>query len=332
MELRIKNRIIDAPIDEILKEVREETHYQYMKYIGPVIGDNCKITCPFHKDGQERRPSCQVYANEDDPRTYYGTVHCFTCGKQVPLYTLVGHCFGEDDEFGKQWLYDRFGNVFVNKQYELEEILLHPRSDDTNVYLDESELDKYAFYHPYMRQRKITEQVASVFKVGYDKEENAITFPCWDWSGGLVAINRRCVDKKQFRLASGINKAVYLLNFIRQWNINTVIVCESQINALTCWGYGLPAIALMGTGSSEQYEILRKSGIRNYILCLDGDEAGRKGTQKFIKNMNKDVLITDIRMPITKDVNDLTKEEFFDILYKNDVNIEHLQDIVYNIQ
>ena len=87
-------------------------------------------------------------------------------------------------------------------------------------------------------------------------------------------------------------------------------VCESQINALTLWSWGYPAIALFGTGSSHQYDILNKSGIRNYILCFDGDAAGLKGKDRFLQNIRKDVLVSYVPIPMGKDVNDLTKEQF----------------------
>ena len=76
------------------------------------------------------------------------------------------------------------------------------------------------------------------------------------------------------------------------------------------WGFGYPAIALIGTGGKKAYNILRKSGIRIYHLCLDGDLAGRHGILRFIKNMPDDIIIDIIQLPQGKDVNDLTKEEF----------------------
>ena len=93
-------------------------------------------------------------------------------------------------------------------------------------------------------------------------------------------------------------------------NINEVYVAESQIDALTLWGYGYPAIALFGTGGRKSYDILKKSGIRIYHLCLDGDLAGRHGTLRFIKNMPDDVMIDIVYLPDGEDVNDLSKEEF----------------------
>lgn len=66
----------------------------------------------------------------------------------------------------------------------------------------------------------------------------------------------------------------------------------------------------MGIGSEEQYEILRNCDIREFILCFDGDNAGRKATQNFINALGKDKFIKVITMTEGKDVNDLTQEEF----------------------
>ena len=74
--------------------------------------------------------------------------------------------------------------------------------------------------------------------------------------------------------------------------------------------------------SKNMYDILRKSGIRNYILCFDGDNAGRKGAARFKKALAKtETSITDIIMPDGKDVNDLSKEEFKIILQNYGLNL-----------
>ena len=70
---------------------------------------------------------------------------------------------------------------------------------------------------------------------------------------------------------------------------------------------------MFGTGSKYQYDILKRSGIRNYILCFDGDDAGRKGIKRFIDNMPNDVIISIKQIPEGKDVNDLDKETFLNL-------------------
>ena len=313
MELILGNKIITAPIPDILHEVKRQSGNRYLKYIGDVKGDTVKITCPYHKNGQENHPSCHVYARRDSKEIYYGTLHCFSCSKAVPLYSVVGHCLDEDDEYGKQWLCDNFGDVLTETFVDdLEPIVLN--NNKNNKYIDESILDKYNQYHPYMTERKLSFDVLRKFKIGYDAESEMITFPIWDENNNLVMITKRSINSKRFEIPEGIDKPVYLLNFIKNENITTVYVCESQINALTLHSWGYPAIGLIGTGSQKQYDILNKSGIRNYILCFDGDNAGLKGAERFKKHIRKDVIVTQKRIPFGKDVNDLTKEEFENLI------------------
>lgn len=307
MELIIKNKAIVAPISTILRTLKSELSNDLLSYIGPEKNGDVAITCPWHKDGHENRPSCHVFCERNDPNIYYGTVHCFTCGKRAPLYSLIGYCLGGDDALGKEWLVERFGNVFVERQELLPEIVL---DEPTKEYLDNSILSGFNYYHPYLSTRKLSKEVCQYFQVGYDKGTDCITFPVWDENNNLVAITRRSVTGKRFILEGNTDKPVYLLNFVKYFNYTTVCVCESQINTLTCWQWGYPAIGLFGTGSTKQYEILRRSGIRNYILCFDGDEAGYNGSLRFIRNMPDDVFITVKELPPGKDVNDLTKEEF----------------------
>ena len=82
------------------------------------------------------------------------------------------------------------------------------------------------------------------------------------------------------------------------------------INTLYAHSIGYYALGLFGTGSYTQYRELKRSGIRKFILCLDGDRGGRLGTKRFIEAMKEDVLVDVVEMPEGKDLNDLSKEEF----------------------
>ena len=307
MDLIIRGKRIETPIMTILTTLKSELPNGLLKDIEREAQDNIPITCPSHKNGMENRPSCYVYCRRDNAKVEYGRVHCFTCGYNVSLPKFVGDCFNQSEEFGKSWLIQRFGTMVEMDVDYLEPIILETPKKN---YMDESILNKYMFYHPYMWKRGLSKEVVDKFGVGYDKDYNAITFPVWDESGNLVMITSRNVTNKYFHIEKNKDKPVYLLNFINKDKIDKVYVCESQLNALTLHTWGYPAIALFGTGSAHQYDILNKSGIRNYVLCFDGDEAGLKGKDRFIHNIRKDVLVSYIKMPAGKDVNDLTKEQF----------------------
>ena len=89
----------------------------------------------------------------------------------------------------------------------------------------------------------------------------------------------------------------------------SVIICESVINALTCVVYGRPAVALFGTGDPMQIEQLNQLGVRKYILALDPDKAGAKGTYR-LKHGIQGKLLTKFILPKGKDINDLSLVEF----------------------
>lgn len=305
MDLKIGSKVINEPIINILKQVRSELHNGKLKDIQQK-GDNVLVTCPCHKQGRENHPSCQVYCG-DSPDLEYGFSHCFTCGMNAPLPRFISDCFNESGNFGEEWLKERFGNVFVIQKNYLPAISLS--RDVRKHFLDPEILKKYDFYHPYMWKRKLTKEIVDKFRIGYDSERDAITFPVWDEKNNLVMITERSVTSKNFFIPEDVDKPVYLLNFIKNENIKHVYVAESQINTLYLWSLGYPAIGLFGTGSSKQYDILKRSGIRSYTLCLDGDKAGRKGILRFIKNMPSDTFIDVMNLPEGFDVNDLSEDQ-----------------------
>ena len=318
MDLIINNHVIDANVEDILKHIQDLTNGRYLKNIIR-RGDNIAITCPTHKDGQESHPSCYVYNNTNSDNVPFGWYRCFTCNDQGPLYKLVSICLSITIEDAKQWLVDNYSNTFVERSIDLPLIDLNNKVQ--NNYLDESILGNYAYYHPYMFQRGLTEEVILKFRIGFDIESNAITFPVWDEHNNLIGITRRNVSNKFFHIPENMGKPIYLLNFVINENITDVVVCESQLDALKCWTWGIPAIALLGTGTKKQYNILNKCGIRFYHLALDGDLAGEHGVKRFVENIRNDVFVDIIQIPQNKDVNDLSKDEFLSLKRVNKESI-----------
>ena len=306
MQLIIGNKVINAPITDILETLRKETGYRYFREV-KLKGNNYTVTCPFHKMGQESHASCQVFCDEADPKVEYGYFHCFTCGENAHLYDVVAHCFSQYADFGKEWLLERFGNTFIQYEETLTDIIL---DKPKKTFLNPNILEEYNYYHPYMWKRNLTKEVIDKFQVGFDPKTQSITFPVWDQFNNLVMVTKRSVNTKNFFIPEDVEKPVYLLNFLLQEKQTTAYICESQINALTLQGWGYPAVALFGTGSEQQMKILNKSGIRHYYLCFDGDTPGNKAINRFKKNIRKDVLVDVVRIPFGKDVNDLTEKEF----------------------
>ena len=309
-ELIVNNYYIDADPREILEKLRSELKNGKLSRINYKT-DNIQVTCPDHKGGMESRPSC--FINLDPDKAPYLWVHCFTCGANYDFVEFVAHCFECQIGQAKRWLIDNFGSGFIKRDLQIDDIKIEKEKEE---YLDESILNEFSNYHPYMTQRKLTEDIIKKFEIKYDSEYQAIVFPIRDLKGNLVGLSRRSVKGKRFWLPKNFDKSnIYLLYNIINENIKDVIVVESQLNALTAWGYGYPSIALFGVGTTDdQMKVLNNSGIKRFRLMYDSDSAGRKGAERFKKLIRKDVFVDDIILPIGKDVNDLTKEEFEKLL------------------
>lgn len=308
--LIIRGHLIEAPIESIIQKLQSElTNGKLRSY--KRVGDHVMTQCPEHSGGREAHASFGIYCG-NDPKKEYGLCNCFACGFSGNLQTFVASCFDTTIDKGEDWLIKHFGNTLVYEGYNLPTLELNPQKRKIKC-LNESDLDTLQSYHPYMTQRHLTQEVCNKFKIKYDPLKQCLVFPVWDEKGNYIFNTSRSVEFKFFNIPKDVEKPVYLLNYVLKENIKEVVVCESQINALTLWGYGIPAIALFGTGTSYQYNILNKTDIIRYILALDGDRAGEKGIQRFKDNIKKSVFVDVIQIPKGEDVNSLPKDKFLEL-------------------
>ena len=283
-------------------------------------GDNIQTSCPFHKNGQERKPSFGVNGEIDK-------CHCFACGWSGTIEEMISELYGYQDEgkFGKRWLIKRFNTVEIETRPNILEnfggkkngnfVSLHRnsitdcnnKSDENNTFITEEELDKYRYIHPYLYERGLTDEIIERFDIGYDRERKEITFPVRDIEGRCVFVAGRSTERKFFRLPKGMDKPIYCSHLFRYGTYTRAYITESFLNCLTCWKYDKPAMALIGTGNRKQYEILNKLPVREYILAFDPDEAGRKATERFRKNVHGKI-IKELVYPDNRDINDLQEE------------------------
>ena len=310
---------------DVLMELRNQLALQNIILLNKFkrSSANIQFCCPcLHNGHYERKPSCGILTQDINGKKA-GTVHCFTCGYATNLEGLVSDCFGVQDngEFGAQWLAKNFMTIAIENRSEIKlDFGRQPVQKQIN-YIPEEVLDTYRYTHPYAYKRKLTDEIIEKFDVGYDDhfelKDNfgkvqgvmkCLTFPVRDETGGTLFIARRSVDTKFFHYPDGVEKPVYGLYELEK-DAKEVIVCESIINALTCWVYGKPAVALNGTGNDLQYKQLQNLSARKLIIALDPDEAGIKATQR-LRNITKNKIVTEYVIPCNKDINDLSEEEF----------------------
>lgn len=79
-------------------------------------GENIQTNCPFHKNGQERKPSFGVNGEIDK-------CHCFACGWSGTIEEMVSELFGymDDGKFGKRWLIKKFNSIEIETRPNIME-------------------------------------------------------------------------------------------------------------------------------------------------------------------------------------------------------------------
>ena len=281
-------------------------------------GDNIMITCPVHKDGHERKPSCGVSIvrkYQGNKIIEPGTVHCFTCGYTAPLTSFISSCFGYNDGglFGNKWIKAQYNTGLAIKTRKVELNLSRrgiTRKELSNV--PQEVLQGYRYTVEYMYKRGLTDNIIDQFDIGYDRRDDCITIPVPNLKGEVKWIQRRSIVGKTYYIPSGINKTDYLLGASEILKLklykDPVYIVESPFNMLTLWKLGHPAICLFGTGGGNQYNMLNKLPIRHYIIALDPDEAGKKGSRKLLHNLGKTKLLSKVNYLDSRDINELDLE------------------------
>lgn len=323
----INDVMFSADLETILNELVAELRLNGIPYIQKMIPtvNDIQICCPYHNSGMERKPSAGIRKSD-------GLFHCFACGEVHSLPEVISHCFGKDPMgmFGWNWLLKNFATIGVENRKDINLDLSRKSGLKTDkTYVSEEELEKYRYTHPYMYKRRLTDAIIEKFDIGYDKDTECITFPNRDINGNCVFVARRSVRTKFFSYPEGVEKPVYGLYELNKvmtqaskiatsdepgsWKtyVSEIIICESMLDALTCWVYGKPAVALNGIGTDAQIRDLKSFPCRKYILATDMDSAGLKARIRLKKSLSNKIVteyVWDVKQ--AKDINDMEKSYF----------------------
>lgn len=311
-------------------------------------GNYMMITCPFHGDGNEKHSSCGVLLKTEvrAGRKYpAGLFHCFTCHYSNDLAGAVRDLVKsrDIDQENLDWFKENIPGYGTVKN-STDEYLLPPdvaekmmnsltvdyitsiSNPKSSEFVSEQELVKYRFTVPYMYQRRLNDELIEKFDVGFQADwvppgrkraVPCITFPVRNRYGQTLFIVRRSIEGKLFNYPQGVVKPVYGIYELPR-DCKSVIICESIFNALTAWRYGKPAVALLGTGNTYQLQQLKELGVREFVLCMDGDEAGQRAAEKLYYKLRRTAIVWRMHMPDGKDLNDLEEQEFHTVYAARD--------------
>lgn len=325
-----------------IKQVVERLSDMGFFRIKKVTGDWYTIYCPFHKDGNERKPSCGISLKDnvsDGKVRRAGHLNCLTCHESMPLSVAVKRLSDKVSlsEPEWEWIKENVPGFDENAEYESDDLVpssmvksLQSKyalnylyslssSNKTQEYVSEEELEGYRFTVPYMYERGLTDEIIERYDIGFDanhvpynrkKPVPCVTFPVRDRKGRCLFIFRRSVEGRYFNYPTGVEKPLYGLYELNP-KAQTVVVCESAFNMMTCVRHGYDCVALFGTGNSLQVRQLMELGVKRFVLALDPDDAGEHATEKLRKKLCKVAFVSVMKgFPDGKDLNDLTEEEF----------------------
>ena len=327
--IQINDTYFGCELHDIIIKLQTELHMSGSRYLAKIKDGptHIQITCPYHSDGMERKPSAGIRKTD-------GIFHCFACGEVHSLTEVISHCFEKDDGgiYGMQWLLKNFSVTAKEYNRNVKFKVGRGVDSDSNIndvqnvqFVTEEELEKYRYTHPYMYKRGLTDEVIEMFDIGYDRDMQAITFPVRDIRGNCLFIARRSVNTKFFNYPKGVEKPLYGRYELAKYGEEVVafgselrrvpkykeiIVCESMLDALSFWTVGKYAVALNGLGNDLQFKQLRGLPCRTIILATDMDERGLRARERIRTNMQNTKIIGEYFFPKgCKDANDCTKEQ-----------------------
>lgn len=317
----INNTLFNVDLETIILDLQAVLRSNNSMLLGTVkhTQTDIMISCPYHKDGLERRPSMGISKDT-------GKCHCFTCNKVVELPELISYCFNDKSTIGREgwkWLLRNYASVQVEERADVKfdcernKTCGEKAGSSITTFVSEEELDKYRYYHPYWTKRGITdENIIALFDLGADLNSDEITMPNYDKNGNCVFVARRSVKTKFFSYPKSVEKIVY--GIYQLYSLDEfpkeVYITESMIDCIYLWQFGKYACALNGLGTSSQFAELNKMPCRKFILATDNDKAGMDARTRIRKNI-KNKLITEILLPEgRKDINECSPDEIHNLI------------------
>lgn len=289
--------------------------------------DQYKIICPFHGD---KNPSLQINKQT-------GFFYCYGCGLSGGAFELVKnyepslspieiykklHSFvkeGKGDIGGRDvYTYTNlpYTHSFVDSKVKYREGIKLAKDfyfnlPETNWYkLPEEAIPILR----YMKHRGFTTSTLKKFGAKFTYNKNyPIVFPMYDngiFRGYVMRTDDPTVeDQRKYMYNKEFRRRITLPG---DYKNSTVILVEGFLDMLKAKQYGIKYVAaVLGWKlTSEQFEKLKRCGVKTIICALDNDECGRKG-YKYLKRICSvnHISVKRIRYPKTmKDMGDLNKE------------------------
>lgn len=283
---------------------------------------NITMRCPFHKGGQETKPSFSV--NVDT-----GVFHCFTCKASGAIPKMLSMLGLSKEEVDRE-----VADIRQDLEDNRRRLHWHRRSKwvgkdpmQAQTILPETLLRPFEWCPLKLVEYGFRSEILRDLEVGYDRNLNRIMYPIRDVYGhlaGMVGGASIAGQWPKYKVYTGRTKdpltgqwrtsdygewfdenypEYEFRNHNHIWNYDrvyprlffgkeadqTLIIVEGYKALIWLIQNGYwNTVALMGSSmSDEQYQLLRRLRV-NFVLFLDDDDAGIRGTEKIGRRMYKE--------------------------------------------
>ena len=188
-----------------------------------------------------------------------------------------------------------------------------------------------------LKDRNIEKDTALEFGLGFAANGyfgSRITVPIFNHRNELVGWTGRATLSKEEQPAKYKNSAdgdlfhkkTLVFNEVRAKEAarmaGSLIFVEGHLDVVSLWQHGVAnVVAMQGTGAPDPLVLQRLvRNIKNIILCFDGDEGGKKATEKFIQAAGPmaktgEIQISVAQLPQGKDPDEICREEGVDVFH-----------------
>lgn len=171
---------------------------------------------------------------------------------------------------------------------------------ETNITtFSKDELQPFQYTHPYLKGRGIPQIIQDAFDVGFDPQTDSVVLVWHDLHGNIVSWKHRSVNNKVFWYVRGgqpIRNHLYGIHWVVKRQFKSVWIVESEIDALTLWTNGIPAVALGNSYlSREKKNVLLKAGVEHVVVATDNDKDGDKAKRSIVQALGGRVEIDAVK-------------------------------------
>jgi len=244
-------------------------------------GIQWRSDCPFHDENTLGDSPFHFNVNEN------GVYQCKSCGAEGNIYQFAKHHNINLSEYG---------------------------------YSSGDFADEAAKYHNNMLPGSKhflpcwEKDVIEELKVGWNAKLKCYVFPIFKSNGVIVAIKHHKVKQ-----TVGAKATLYPLNLALSYDDSFVVICEGERDAIALICNGIPALTSTGGAKSIPKNISLLRRFKRLYICLDNDNSGRIGTDRWIVRLHQldpalHVRVCDLSGYVEGDVTDyfLTERKNYD--------------------